>query len=164
MIKALASISTAVLAVSFLIPQPLCAQQDPSTAQMEEMCPDVAIDLVLEAKKSIRLADMSSFEQVVAQKSYDLVIDVREPSEYDAGHIPGAINIPRGLIEFKIWPTVGFPDVTDQGQKIFVYCNTGGRASLSGKSLQELGFTEVTVVDMKLTEWIDAGFPIERSH
>ena len=162
MIKALASRSAAVLAVSFLNPQPLCAQQDLSPAQMEEMCPDVAIDLVLEAKKSIRLADMNSFKQAVDESSYDLVIDVREPSEYDAGHIPGAINIPRGLIEFKIWPTVGFPDVTDQGQKIYLYCNTGGRASLSGKSLQELGFTEVTVVEMKLTDWIDAGFPIEK--
>ena len=164
MIKVLARISAAVLALPFLVPQPLCAQEVPSAAQMEEMCPDVAIDLVLEAKKSIRLADMNSFKQAVDESSYDLVIDVREPSEYAAGHIPGAVNIPRGLIEFKIWPTVGFPDVTDQGQNIFVYCNTGGRASLAGKSLQELGFTEVAVVDMKLTEWIDAGFPIEKTH
>jgi len=152
------------LAASLLVPQSMAAQEEMSPAAMEEMCPDVAIDIVLEAKKSVRLADMSTFQKAVDEKRFDLVIDVREPSEYDAGHIPGAINIPRGLIEFQIWPTVGFPEVTDQGQKIFVYCNTGGRASLSGKSLMELGFTSVSVVDMKLTDWIDAGFPIEKTH
>ena len=163
MTRFLASVSTVVLAVSLFIPESLVAQEDLSPAQMEEMCPDVAIDLVLEAKKSIRLADMSSFHQIVSEQGYDLLIDVREPSEYAAGHIPGAINIPRGLIEFKIWPTIGYPDISAQGQKIFVYCNTGGRAALSGQSLQELGFTEVTVVNMKLPEWIEAGFPIERT-
>lgn len=94
--------------------QRLVAQEEMSPAVMEEMCPDVAIDLVLEAKKSVRLAGMSTFQKAV-------------------------------------------------GEKNFVYCNTGGRASLSGKSLEELGFSNVTVVDMKLTDWIEAGFPIEES-
>ena len=158
------AVLASALSASLLVPQRLVAQEETSPAVMEEMCPDVAIDLVLEAKKSVRLADMSTFQKAVDEKNFDLVIDVREPSEYDAGHIPGAINIPRGLIEFQIWPTVGFPEVTDQGQKIFVYCNTGGRASLSGKSLMELGFTSVSVVNMKLTDWIEAGFPIEKSN
>jgi rhodanese-related sulfurtransferase len=164
MIKALARLSTAILAVSLVTAQPLGAQQETSADQTEEMHPDVAMDLVLEARKSVRLVDMDSFRQAVRERNYDLLIDVREPSEFDAGHIPGAINIPRGLIEFKIWPTVGFPDVTDQGQKIFLYCNTGVRASLSGVSLEELGFTDVRVVDMKLTDWIEAGLPMEETH
>ena len=72
--------------------------------------------------------------------------------------LTGGVKPQKGRVKITL------PDVTDQGQKIFVYCNTGGRASLAGKSLQELGFTEVAVVDMKLTEWIDAGFPIEKTH
>jgi rhodanese-related sulfurtransferase len=125
------------------------------------MCPDVATDLVVEARKSVSLADMSTFKQTLDQKRYDLLIDLREPSEYATGHIFGAINIPRGLIEFMIWKYVGFPDATDMEKRIYVYCNSGGRASLSGKSLGELGFTNVTVVDMKLTDWVEGGHPIE---
>jgi len=162
--RPLAAASVGILAASLLVPPALGAQEKMSPAQMEEMCPDVAIDLVLEARKSVHLADMTAFQAAVDEQAYDLVIDVREPSEYAAGHIPGAINIPRGLIEFQIWPTVGFPDVQDQGQKIFVYCNSGGRATLSGKSLMELGFSNVKVVDMKLADWIEGGLPIEESH
>jgi rhodanese-related sulfurtransferase len=153
--KTLATIAAAVFATSLFASQPLEAQ--------EEMCPDIISDLVVEAKKSIRLVDMSTFQQSLDEKNYDLVIDVREPSEYDAGHVAGAINIPRGVIEFMIWTNVGFPDSTDKGRNICLYCNTGGRASLSGKSLKELGFTNVTVVDMRLPDWIEAGFPIEES-
>ena len=86
------------------------------------------------------------------------------PEQYGTGHVPGAVNIPRGVIEFMIWKDVGFPHLTDKGRNIYLYCNTGGRASLSGRSLKELGFSNVTVVNMKLSDWIEAGFPIEKSN
>ena len=92
------------------------------------------------------------------------MVDVREPPEFAAGHIPGAVNIPRGVIEFLTWKYVGFPDSIDKGKSIYLYCNTGGRASLAGKALVDLGFTNVTVVDMKLPHWIEAGLPIEISN
>ena len=54
-----------------------------------------------------------------------LLVDVREPGEYADGYIPGAVNLPRGVIELKIWPYVGFPDKTDLSRKITLYCGTG---------------------------------------
>lgn len=151
-----------IVAVQLCAPVPLAAQQKVSAAEAEEMCPDVATDLVLQARQSVQLADMDAFQEALAGREFDLLIDVREPSEYEAGHIPGAINIPRGLIEFQIWPAIGYPEVEDRGQRIYLYCNTGGRASLSARSLEDLGFTKVTVIDMKLTDWNDKGMPLEK--
>jgi hypothetical protein len=129
--KALVTIVAAVLTAP-LLASPLQEAQD---VDAFEMCPDVVTGLLVEAKKSIPIADMGTFKKSLDEGNYDLVVDVREPPEYDKGHIPGAINIPRGVIEFMIWKAVGFPDATDKEKNIYLYCNTGGRASLSGKSL-----------------------------
>ena len=66
------------------------------------------------------MINMKKFDAVLESKDYGLIIDVREPYEFDRGHVPGAINIPRGGIEFMIWDKVGFPDKTDLGKK-FTY-------------------------------------------
>jgi rhodanese-related sulfurtransferase len=157
-----ATLAVAVLAAVLLAPQPLTAQEE--QAPSLEMCPDVVKDLVIEARESVRLVDMSTFKHTLDAKDYDLVVDVREPPEYAAGHIPGAINVPRGVIEFLIWKSVGFPHAIDKTKHIYLYCNTGGRASLSGKALVDLGFTHVTLVDMKLPDWIEVGLPLETSN
>jgi rhodanese-related sulfurtransferase len=154
--KSLLTIPAAVLAASLLASQPLTAQ--------EAERPQAATDLVIEAKKSVRLADMETVRQALEGGGYDLLIDVREPSEYASGHLSGAVNIPRGVIEFQIWKHVGYPDATDMTKQIFVACNTGARASLSARSLEDLGFTNVTVVDMKLADWIDSGLPIQKDN
>ena len=94
-------------------------------------------------------------------RAYDLIVGVRLPEEYEDGYVAGAIYIPRGLIEFTIWKKVGFPDNTDTGKKIYIYCRTGGRAALATKALQDLGFTNVVHVNMKIAEWEEAGYPTE---
>jgi rhodanese-related sulfurtransferase len=119
--------------------------------------------LVASAKKSIKSIDMAALKTVMDQGEEMTVLDVREPNEYEAGHIPGAINIPRGVLEFKVWKMVaGFPENTDTSKKIYIHCKSGGRAALATKSLQDLGFTNVVLVDMKIAEWIKAGYPVER--
>ena len=153
----------ALVAAVCLVPVAL-AEQD--FAASEEMCPDVAMDLVIEAKKSVDLASLDAVANALDESAYDLIVDVREPSEYATGHLPGAINIPRGLIEFMIWKSLGFPEGEEIAKSletsIFVYCNSGGRASLSGRSLGELGFSNVTVADMKLADWVAVGHPLEK--
>ena len=140
----------------------LCFAPASAVAQQSER-PAVVVDLVAAAKESIRIADMDGFEKTIESKDFDLVIDVREPSEYAAGHVAGAINIPRGVLEFKVWEHVGFPGETDTGKKIYVYCRIGSRAALSAKSLGDLGFTNVSAVDMKIDDWAEAGLPFEKS-
>lgn len=117
--------------------------------------------LIAETKQSITTVDMTTFKGVLDRKTYDLIIDVREPNEYAGGHIPGAINIPRGVIEFRIWRYIGYPDATDTAKRIFLYCKSGSRCALATRSLKDLGFTRVVAVDMKIKDWVAAGHPLE---
>jgi len=114
-------------------------------------------------KKTVTVINMSEFRKVFDKKGDAVILDVREPDEYKTGHLPGAIGIPRGVVEVRIWKAVaGYPDKTDLNKKIYVYCATGGRAVLTTKSLKDIGFTNVTAVDMRIADWIKAGYPLER--
>ena len=122
--------------------------------------PSSVKDLVARTKAQVRTIDMASFKSALDKREAGLVVDVREPDEYRSGHVPGAINIPRGLIELSIWPHVGFPDSTDLGKRITLYCGSGTRCILAAKSLQDLGFTNAVAVDMRIADWAKAGYPL----
>ena len=108
-------------------------------------------------KNSIKGVQMHEFRQAVEKADYDLIIDVREGEEYANGHIPGAINIPRGLLEFEIWKHVGYPGTTDTAKKIYLYCQDGRRAILCANALKDLGFSNVRAIVTDLDEWTIAG-------
>jgi rhodanese-related sulfurtransferase len=134
----------------------------PSIAQ-ERDWPEVVDQYVANAKKSVTVVKTEDFRKMLDKLGDAVVLDVREPDEFKSGHLPGAINIPRGLVEFRIWKAVaGYPAKTDTGKKIYIYCRTGGRCVLAAKSLMDLGFTNVFAVDIKIVDWIKAGYPIER--
>ena len=116
--------------------------------------------MVAKTKTQIKTVKMPEFKAAYDQKNLGLLIDVRNENEFEDGYIPGAINVPRGLIEFRIWKLVGFPDKTDMTAKMTLYCASGGRCALATKSLQDLGFTNVTSVDMKYDDWVKAGYPV----
>ncbi len=144
---------TAAACVGFVacfLYQPCWAQNYPQAVQQ----------LIAKAKSQVRTVDMATFKSSLDKKSVGLLIDVREPEEYAAGHIPDAINIPRGVIELRIWPHVGFPDKTDLNKQLTLYCGSGARCVLAAKSLQDLGFSNVTAVDMRIAEWVKAGYPL----
>ena len=136
--------------IAFLAPGPTWAQGYPPAVK----------ELVARAKAQVRTIDMATFRAALDKKSLGLIVDVREPWEYADGHVPGAINIPRGQIEFKIWPHVGYPGKTDLTKKITLYCSSGSRCALAAKSLQELKFSNVTAVDMKIEDWQKGGHPL----
>ena len=117
-------------------------------------------DLIARTKAQVKTIDMAAFKSALDKREAGLIVDVREPQEYLGGHIPGAINIPRGLIELSIWPHVGFPDSTDLARRITLYCGSGTRCILAAKSLQDLGFTNVVAVDMRIADWAKAGYPL----
>lgn len=94
-----------------------------------------AMDFVAKAKETITEIDINTAKEALDSS---LVLDVREPAEYAAGHLPGAFNIPRGLLEFKI---NSHPDFQDkQHANILVYCQTGGRSALATATLNQMGF------------------------
>jgi len=87
-----------------------------------------------------------------------LVVDVREGPELQAsGKIPGAMHVPRGMLEFRADPESSLHDKAfDRGATIILYCASGGRAALSGKVLQDLGYGDVRNLGA-FKDWAESG-------
>jgi rhodanese-related sulfurtransferase len=118
--------------------------------------------LVATTKSQIKTVKMPEFKAAFDKNELGLLVDVRNENEFEDGFIPGAVNVPRGLIEFRIWKLVGFPDKTNVNTKMTLYCATGGRCALATKSLQDLGFTNATSADMRFDDWVKAGYPVAK--
>lgn len=124
--------------------------------------PPVVSKKIQAARKQIETIGMEEYRKVVENPEEALIVDVREPNEFAAGHVPGAINIPRGVLEFQIWKQVGFPANPDLSRNIILQCQSGNRASLAAQSLAELGFAHTTAVVMPLEDWQQAGHPFTK--
>jgi len=109
-----------------------------------------AHELVQEAKKSVRECAAAEIHDRLAVPG-TLLIDVREPDEYRQGHIAGAINIPRGMLEFRL---SNEPGLQDTARPIVVYCKTSGRAALSVVALQSMGFADVVSLAGGFDAWV----------
>lgn len=97
-----------------------------------------AAEMVEEAKKEVPTMSCEEYEKMLSDGTDHVLLDVREPAEYEEGHLKGAINIPRGVLEFKI-----SEQVSDKNMPIIICCKTGGRAALSGEALEEMGYEKV---------------------
>lgn len=102
-----------------------------------------ATDLVAAARAEI--AEIDGGKLLALQARGVPVVDVREPAEYAAGHIEGAVNIPRGVLEFEIdgHPAVNGetnPALAHRERPVVLYCRSGGRSALAAQALARLGF------------------------
>lgn len=114
-----------------------------------------ALDLVATAKQQIKEIDAASAH---SQLNSSLILDVREPAEFAAGHLPGAVNIPRGVLEFKI---DSHPDFQGKQQSaIVVYCQTGGRSALATHALNQLGYAQAVSMAGGFKAWAESGLPL----
>lgn len=107
-----------------------------------------AADLVAEAKAAVRTCSVEEAVERIGGGA--VVLDVREPAEFGAGAVPGALNLPRGLLEAKIAETC--PDPT---RAIVVHCATGGRAALAAQTLGVMGYTDVVSVDGAVADLLE---------
>lgn len=111
-----------------------------------------AHELVAAAKTRIREVALDDAE--LAIRNADVLLDVREADEYAAGHIPGALAISRGMLEFYLSNKHEFatPDLN-----IVLYCKTGGRAALAACALLDMGYLNVQSIAGGYDAWRDAG-------
>jgi rhodanese-related sulfurtransferase len=113
-----------------------------------------AHDLVLAAKAQIREVALHDAEGAI--RAADVLLDVREADEFHAGHIPGAVNIPRGLLEFQIGNRA---ELAARDLNIVLYCKSSGRAALAACSLQAMGYLHVQSIAGGFDAWAAAGKP-----
>ena len=114
-----------------------------------------AQDMVANVKQQIKEIDTAMAQD---QLGSSLILDVREPAEFDAGHLPGAVNIPRGVLEFKI---DSHPDFQGKQQApIVVYCQTGGRSALATLALNQLGYENAVNMAGGFKVWTENGLPL----
>ena len=122
-----------------------------------------AVEMVRDAMTQIEVVAPDDVAAEVESGAV-VVLDVREPVEWEH-HIAGAVQVPRGLLEFVADPaSPRHDDRLDPARRILVYCNSGGRAALATLRLEELGFTNVANIAGGFTGWRDAGLPTAEHH
>lgn len=114
-----------------------------------------AHELVAAAKQRIREVALADAEQAIAHA--DFLLDVREADEYAAGHIPGALAISRGMLEFAL---SNKPEFANPDLNIVVYCKTSGRAALAACALLDMGYRQVQSIAGGYDAWREAGKPV----
>ncbi len=117
-------------------------------------------DFVAEARS--RVAEVSAEDVTALSGDEALLLDVREPGELQAGFLPGAINVPRGMLEVKADPSMPPHDIrlADREQAIIVYCASGARSLLAAATLLEMGFTNVKSMAGGFCAWQQAGHEV----
>jgi len=105
-------------------------------------------------------AEISEVDATRARELVDsgdpVIVDVREQDEWDEGHIPGALHIPRGHLESRIERTA-----PDPAQRVLVYCSAGNRSAFAAKTLEDLGYEDVVSLAGGFTDWKRNGFPVD---
>jgi rhodanese-related sulfurtransferase len=91
--------------------------------------------------------------RLIDDKPSLVILDVRKASEYEEGHIEGAVNIP--VQELR----VRFDELSTEGE-LLVYCRTGNRSAQAVDILLDIGFMKIYHMDAGITGWIEAGYPV----
>jgi rhodanese-related sulfurtransferase len=143
--------SAVVLLVS--IAPPVSAEEAPKPPKWMTTPVKAMVDKARAATTQVSLSDL---RDAIDRNENMVILDVRNPDEYDVAHIPNAVNLPRGLLEFNIWTAV-----PDMERKIYVYCKTGARASLATRQLNELGYKNAVALSVGVAAWTEAGYPVQ---
>lgn len=113
--------------------------------------------MVAEAKQSVREIGVDDVKTLLESKQSLLLVDVREDNEWEAGHLPGAVHIGRGVLEKGIEQ-----NAPNEKTPIVVYCHSGARSALAAQTLQKMGYTNVSSMAGGIAAWQVKGFPISK--
>lgn len=128
-----------------------------------------AQQLVAAAKAQIEEVTTTDLAHYLANHTLPLLIDVREPAEFAQGHISGAINYPRGVLEMQLHhhPAVAAKGCSPEAalaqlatHPLYLICRSGARSALAAESLQRMGFHHVYSVAGGMQAWQEQQLPI----
>jgi rhodanese-related sulfurtransferase len=117
-------------------------------------------EMIVEAKDQVPSLTVDELAVLMEEDANLILVDVRTEAEYLAGHLSGALWIPRGKLEFM----AAEEKVGSTGDPIVVYCRKDGRASLAAATMKRLGFEKVRYVDGGFESWVTEGHSIYNQH
>jgi sulfur-carrier protein adenylyltransferase/sulfurtransferase len=114
-------------------------------------------ELLQQVREEVEEVDAGTARELIDERD-PIVVDVREQDEWDEGHIPGAVHIPRGHLESRIERAA-----PDSSRPVLLYCSAGNRSAFAAKTLAELGYEDVASLAGGFTDWKRNGFPVQLS-
>ncbi len=117
--------------------------------------------MVAEANEAIEVIDVDGAQALLGRDDV-VFVDVREASELQTGKLPGAVHVPRGVLEFIADSSSPMHnEALSSGKHLVIYCASGGRSALAGKTLKDMGVDRVTNMLGGIKAWREAGGDIE---
>jgi rhodanese-related sulfurtransferase len=113
------------------------------------------LKIVEDAKSRVRELTVEDVKAKLDRGERFLLVDVREESEWNKDHLPGAIHLGKGVIERDVEARV-----PDTAAEIVLYCGGGFRSALAADNLQKMGYTNVVSMDGGYRGWKDRGYPM----
>ncbi len=123
--------------------------------------------MVDEARQQAEVISPEEAQKRVKENPKTLVVDVREPEDIaETGAVPGALRIPLGVLPLKadteLPEKFREPKLQDRSTPVVTTCGGGGQAALAAKTLKDMGFTNVSIIDGGTRAWKAAGLPTEQ--
>lgn len=115
------------------------------------------LEIVNDAKRRVRETTVDEIKSRLDRGDEFLLVDVREESEWQNDHLPGAIHMSKGVIERDVEKKV--PDLNAE---MVLYCGGGFRSALAADNLQKMGYTNVISMDGGVRGWREKGYPMTK--
>jgi len=115
------------------------------------------LKLVEDAKTRVREISVPEYLEWQDSGRQHMLVDTREESEWNAGRIPGAIHLSKGVIERDIERLI-----PDPGTTLVLYCGGGYRSALAADNLQRMGYTNCLSLAGGWRDWVERGLPVEK--
>lgn len=123
------------------------------------------MDFVGAARAQIKEVAPAELQQMLKGESDLLLVDVRESSEHEQGHLQGAHLVPRGILEAAAdlaYPKRDETLSSARARPVVLYCATGGRSAMAALTLQMMGFRQVYSLAGGFMKWQEQGLPVVR--
>ena len=115
------------------------------------------LKIVTDAKTRVKECTVADVRARQTAGERFVLVDVREESEFAAGHVPGAVHIGKGVIERD-----AEAKIPDPATPLVLYCGGGFRSALAADALQKMGYTNVISMDGGWRAWTEQGLPTEK--
>jgi rhodanese-related sulfurtransferase len=115
------------------------------------------LKIVNDAKSRVRQTDIAGYKKSLEEGGAPVLVDVREDSEWAAGHAAGAIHLGKGIIERDIETKI-----PEKSTPIVLYCGGGFRSALAADALQKMGYQDVISLDGGWRAYQESGLPVEQ--